>query len=157
MNKTCWLSVASLLFLFACKPSILYEKYEKIPNEQWYYKTTIPFEIEIEDTLQRYDLYLMVRHTNNFSFQNFWVNVNTTFPDNTTQNQNVDLPMADKTGRWFGNGFSNIKTNEILIQPNAKMPQAGKYLIEIKQGMRYEPVIDILDIGLRVEPAKINL
>lgn len=156
MSTKCWFYLAGLLFFFACKPSILYEKYEKIPEEKWYYKTTIPFQFEIKDTLQRYDLYIMVRHTNNFGFQNYWVNVNTTFPDKTTQNQNVDLPMADKTGRWFGKGFSNIKTNEILIQPNAKMPQTGKYLIEITQSMRYEPVTEILDIGLRVEPAKIN-
>jgi len=156
MSSKYWFYLAGLLFFFACKSSILYEKYEKIPEEEWYYKTIIPFEFEIEDTLQRYDLYIMVRHTNSFAFQNYWVNVNTTFPDKTTQNQNIDLPMADKTGRWFGKGFSNIKTNEILIQPNAKMPQTGKYLIEIKQSMRYEPVTEILDIGLRVEPAKIN-
>jgi len=87
-----------------------------------------------------------------YPYQNFWVNINTTFPDQTIQQQNVDLPMADKTGKWFGTGFNNIKTNEILIQPNAKMPQVGKYQLNIQQAMRYEPVVTIIDVGLRIQP-----
>jgi len=146
--------ITMLLCFLGCGDAYIYEKFEPIQNGEWFFDDAIPFEFEIIDTAQSYDLYLLVRHTTNYPYQNFWVNIFTTFPDKSTQQQNVDLPMADKTGKWFGTGFNNIKTNEILIQPNAKMPQTGNYQLNIKQAMRYEPVITIIDVGLRIQPAK---
>ncbi len=144
--------MAMLLCFLGCGEVYIYEKFEPINNSEWFFDDAIPFEFEITDTVQRYNLYLLVRHTTKYPYQNFWVNINTIFPDKTTQQQNVDLPMADKTGKWFGSGFNNIKTNEILIQPKAKMPQLGKYRLSIQQAMRYEPVVTIIDIGLRIQP-----
>jgi len=143
----------AVLSLIGCKENYIYEKFEPINKGEWFFDDEIPFEFEITDTLQRYNLFLLVRHTTTYPYQNFWMNVNTEFPNKENQQQNVDVPMADKTGKWYGTGFNNIKTNEILIQPNAKMPQLGIYKLGIKQAMRYEPVVNIIDIGLRIQPA----
>jgi len=155
MNIKCLPGVAlCLLLCCGCGVDFIYEKFEKIPDGEWFFDYEVPFEFEITDTIQSYDLYLLVRHTTAYPYQNFWVNINTEFPNKENQQQNVDIPMADKTGKWYGTGFNNIKTNEILIQPNAQMPQTGVYNLKVKQTMRYEPVVDVLDIGFRIEPAE---
>jgi len=143
-----------ILCLSACSVNYIFEKFEPIPKGEWYFDHAVPFEFEIEDTTQTYNLFLLIRHTTTYPYQNFWVNINTVFPNEENQQQNVDIPMADKTGKWYGSGFNNVKTNEVLIQPHAKMPQLGTYKLTIKQVMRYEPVVDMMDIGLRIEPVE---
>jgi len=148
--------IVFVLFVVACGNTAIYEKFEEIPEANWFHKHTAKLTFEITDTTKKYDLIMLVRHTTDFPYMNFWVNTNTVFPDGTSKEQKIDLPMADKTGKWFGKGFGNIKTNEVVIQQNAIMPQVGEYTLKINQLMRYEPVSDISDIGLRIEPSEVK-
>lgn len=142
-------------FFMACGNNAIYEKFEEIPEGNWYHNHTAELNFEITDVNQKYDLIMLVRHNTNFPYMNFWVNSVTTYPDGTSKEQKIDLPMADKTGKWYGSGFGNVKTNEVVIQQNAIMPQVGDYSLKINQLMRYEPVSEVLDIGLRIEAAEL--
>jgi len=134
-----------------CNTNTLFEEFAEIPEATWSYDHQAVLDFEIADTTKRYDLYMLVRHRTTYPYMNFWVNTLTTYPDGTTREQKVDLPMADKNGQWYGSGFGNVKTNEVIIQSNAIMPQKGAYTLDISQLMRYEPVLDVMDIGLRIE------
>ncbi len=143
-----------ILSMLACNQNAVYEFYNPIPDAMWYYEKPLSFDFEIEDTEANYDIILMVRHTTEYPNMNFWVDIETVFPDGNSKKQKVDLPLADQEGKWFGHGLGKIKTNEIVIQQGAKMPSTGKYVFKIHQDMRYEPVTEISDLGLRIEKSE---
>lgn len=113
----------------------------------------MPFEVAIADTAQRYNLYVNVRHTDNFPYSNLWMKVNTTFPSGKEIENRVNLPLADKSGKWFGAGSGDVITIQVPIQEMAQMPESGNYRFELIQDMRMNPLTDVLDVGIRVERA----
>ena len=66
--------------------------------------------------------------------------------------------MADKTGRFLGNGFSEIKENKLYYKENITFPTRGEYTVSITQAMRKNGDINgiqslngITDVGFRIE------
>ena len=149
-------SILCTIFLFQnCGDSNkrIFEQNASVPNRSWTYDNMLSFEAEIVDTSLQYNIYLNLRHGNNYLFRNLWVIVHTTFPSGKRIQKRVDLPLADKSGKWYGKGVGDIRRTTIKIQPNAIMPEKGLYKFEIEQNMRKNPLKDILDIGLGIEVA----
>lgn len=146
-----------LLSMFtACDKDRIYDKFAEIPQAQWTYEQKMPFEVEITDTIQHYNVYINVRHNDTYPYSNLWVMLYTWFPSGKKIENRVNLPLANKEGRWYGNkGLNSLITNQVLIQENAQMPEIGTYKFEIVQDMRSNPLNGITETGIRVERANI--
>jgi gliding motility-associated lipoprotein GldH len=141
-----------LLLFAACDSRRIYDTFSPISNTQgWEYDQTMRFEVPISDTSKLYNIYINLRHADSFPYSNLWVKVNTTFPSGKKMESRVNLPLADKSGKWYGNGSGDVITAQIPIQENAKMPENGNYRFALTQDMRVNPLKDLLDIGIRVE------
>ena len=141
-----------LLALFtACDEDVVFEKSQSIQNKAWSYDDKVPFTIPIEDSLQLYNIYVNIRHTNNYAYSNLYVLIHTIYPAGDTLQSRVSLPLADKKGKWYGSGRGEIRSAQVLIQPNARLPQKGDYQFILEQNMRVNPLPEILDMGIRVE------
>ena len=137
----------------ACNSSGVFDQNTDIKGKQWSYDQILPFEVSVTDTTQQYNLYINLRHTNDYQYSNLWLMMRTTFPDGQTLDKRVDLPLADKQGKWYGSGMGDIITQQVLIQPNAIFPMLGKYKFELVQDMRLNPLPDVISAGLRGEVA----
>lgn len=147
-------AVLTLVFvLVACDENRIYDENKEIPNQSWEYENVIPFEAEIEDTSLRYNVYVNLRHTNQYSNSNLWILLYTTFPSGERLERRVELPLASKEGKWYGNHSGSMVNHQILIQPKAVFPEIGTYKFEIEQNMRRNPLTEILDVGIRIEKA----
>lgn len=147
------LTVCALL-LYACNSSnLVFEKNTEIPERSWAYEFKPAFEAPVTDTVSRYNLYVNLRHTNNYAYSNMWVMIYTTLPSGKKMERRTELPLADKEGKWYGKDSGSIVNQQILIQPNAIMPEAGTYRFEFEQNMRVNPLPDVLSIGLSIEKA----
>lgn len=146
----------TLLFLIllilsgGCSPNKIFEDNYDIPQQKWEYTQKANFEVAITDTIQRYDVYLNLRHTEAYPYKNLWVIIHTTFPDGKTQDRRVEVPLADSKGKWFGKGRSVIN-QQIQIQSNAIFPKVGKYQFAIEQNMRTNPLEHVLSVGIGIE------
>lgn len=143
----------------SCNPNRVFEKNTDIPNNVWDKEFKPEFEFEITDTNLVYSLSVNVRHTNFYQFNNLWVMAYTTFPDGKTISSRVELPLADKDGKWHGDCLGDICDANILIQEKALFNQLGKYKLTFEQIMRnkslnLDQLPSIMAIGLKVE--KIN-
>lgn len=138
------------LFFSACfwNEPAFFEDNKQLSEKGWQYEDIVSFEVPIDDTEKLYNIYLNLRHTDKFEFANAWVFVKTIFPDGTSKEAPVSLPLADDSGKWYGTGGGDIISTEILIQEYAQLPQKGTYTFEISQHMRVNPLNDILDLGL---------
>jgi len=143
--------VLCILLSSSCDSNRVYDNNLPIPDSEWTYANIVPFEVNITDTLSTYNVYVNIRHTNEYAYRNIWVKVYTTFPSGKQIDNLVDLPLANKAGKWHGTGSGDIISSQILIQPNAAMPDTGTYKFAIQQNMRIDSLPEILDVGLRVE------
>lgn len=144
----CWLS--------ACTTPPIFEDNISINEYEWHYKDTLNFSFELNDTSQRYNFFINVRHTDAYDYANLWLNVQTIYPNGEIQSGPVNLPMADSKGKWYGSGLGDIfstetLTNEVMIQQNAQLPLSGTYQFKISQFMRVDPLPNIMDIGVIVK------
>jgi len=153
------LIVLALCCFTACTSPPVYEDNISIDEYDWFYKDTLSFSFELKDTSQRYNFFINVRHTDAFDYANLWVNVETVYPNGESQSGSVNLPMADKKGKWYGSGLGDIfsnetLTNEVMIQQNAQLPLSGTYQFKISQFMRVDPLPNVMDIGVIIRKAE---
>jgi gliding motility-associated lipoprotein GldH len=73
----------------------------------------------------------------------------------------LQYEMADASGKFLGNGFSEIKENKLFYKERKVFPISGNYSIEIRHAMRKNGAINaienlngIQDVGFSIEKIK---
>jgi gliding motility-associated lipoprotein GldH len=145
-----------LCAIYSCNPNRIYEKNIDIPGYVWNTAYKPSFEVEITDTHLIYRISVNIRHTNFYQYSNLWVMAYTSFPDGKTISQRVELPLADKEGKWYGSCLGDICDLNITIQERAYFNQTGKHSFTFEQIMRdkdlnIESLPAIMAIGLRID------
>ena len=112
-----------LLFFLAvgfvsCQNENKKEIYHSFDNNTWNTDSIVSFELDNIDTTSSHDLYLMVRHTTNFKFQNLFL-----FTNFENQKDTLELFLSEKSGRWLGKGFGEIKELKIRIKENVNFKE----------------------------------
>ena len=112
------------------------------------------FTFTIKDTLAPYNIYLVLRHTDAYSFNNIWLKITRKGPD-TTYTQQVDLRLATNTQGWLGTGMDDIWEHRIPVTQGATtFRKSGDYQFTLEQVMRQDPLLHVLNAGIRVEKAQ---
>jgi gliding motility-associated lipoprotein GldH len=140
----------------SCHPDRIYDKHIDIEKYTWDINNKLSYDVDITDTTQIYRISVNVRHTNFFQFNNMWIMVYTTFPDGKTISQRVELPLADKNGKWYGDCLGDICDLNVSIQEKAYFNQTGKHTFMFEQIMRnkelnIERLPGIMAMGLRID------
>jgi len=148
--------VCGLLTFSSCNPNRIYDKNIDIEKYTWDINNKLAYEVDIKDTNQIYRISVNVRHTNFFQFNNMWIMVYTTFPDGKILSKRVELPLADKDGKWHGDCLGDICDINVTIQEKAFFNQLGKHHFVFEQIMRNKDLnIDnlpcIMAMGLRLD------
>ncbi len=142
-----------VLLICACSPHIdVFEKDVAIPAQQWEsgFKPQIVF--AVTDTASLYDVYLVLRHTDAYNYNNIWVRATVQQPGDTlARSQQFDLTLANSEKGWLGSAMDDIYEQRILIQPQTKFTRKGSYHFTIEQIMREDPLKHVLNVGVRVE------
>lgn len=151
-----WLLITLFaLMLSGCYNSaFILDKNIEIPEASWSYDNKPAFEAAISDTVAQYNLYVNLRHTNNYPYSNMWLIIYTTLPSGKKMERRTELPLADKQGKWYGKDSGSIISQQVLIQSNAIMPEVGTYRFEFEQNMRTNPLTDVLSVGFAIEKAE---
>jgi gliding motility-associated lipoprotein GldH len=142
----------ALLILMGCQKIDLFEKNVSIPGHAWQNKFRPTIEFTIEDTTTLYHLFVVVRHTDAFGFNNLWMNIYTQSPtDAKPKKQQLDLTLAQNEKGWLGTGMNDIFEHRIRITREPIALQKGVYKFQLEQIMREDPLKEVLNVGLRVE------
>jgi gliding motility-associated lipoprotein GldH len=141
-----------LITILSCNRGLIFGEYKSIPKSVWNRDSLVIFQIPVTDTLQRHDLFLNVRNDIEYKYSNLWLFVEIIQPgDSTAVTDTFEFTLADQTGKWLGQGFGGVKTNEMLFKSNVYFPVSGNYQIQIQHGMRGKLLKGITEIGYRVE------
>ncbi len=153
LKKTVLFCMAIFL-LSSCNNNLVYSKYQKFNENEWYAKDKAVFDIEITDTVTLNNISLMVRHADAYPYRNLFVFVTTKYPDGKTLTDTMEVILADEKGKWQGSGAGDIFDFKIPIKKNVRFPLAGKYQFSFEHGMRVDPLPLIMDFGFEIEKSK---
>lgn len=143
--------MAFALLFSSCDRNRVFEEYKTVEGGEWDYNEPVSFKVKIEDTTQRYNLYVNLRHNFYFDWRNLWVRIKTQHPDGKLEESSVNLPMSEADGKWFAKCSGDICDLRVMIQQDAIFPQTGIYTFTITQDMRQNPLPKIMDVGFRIE------
>ena len=145
------------MFWTSCSlPENVFEKDVTIPGQEWAsgFQPTFTFDIAAPDTTNLYNVYIVLRHTDAYNYNNIWIRGTARVPgDSATQSQRYDLSLADNQKGWTGSGMDDIYEHRIEIQHRTKFNHPGTYSLTLEQIMREDPLQHVLDVGVRIEKA----
>ena len=139
------------LFLASCDSKRFYEENKSIENGVWTSTNSRAFNVNITDTLARYDLYLNIRNDGVYPYSNLYLFIHTLVPGGRTATDTVECQLADPDGKWRGSGLGSLKFNRFLFQKGMVFPRKGAYRFELEQAMRVKELKGIRDVGIRIE------
>ena len=147
------ISVVVLLGIFAsCSQIDVYEKTVPFTRHNWSENEKPAFDFTITDTAARYNVFVVLRHTDAYHYNNLWMNVTITPPGDTARTVRANLKLGDNK-HWLGNSIDDIVEHRILINTSPLLFKKGNYKFIIQQIMRESPLPDVLNAGIRVEKA----
>jgi len=153
LKKTYSFFILFLILIYSCSLTTdVFEKNVAIPRQEWNSNFKPEIDIKIKDTAVLYNIYMVVRHSDAYNYNNIWIRASVEQPGNTTKkSQQYDLPLASNEKGWFGSAMDDIYETRVLIQPQTRFSKAGDYHFTLEQVMREDPLKHVLNIGIRIE------
>ena len=149
--------------IISCDSKAVFDAYKSVPN-QWNKDSIATFNFKAPDTLSDYNLYVNLRNTNAYKFNNLYLIVELNYPNGKAVKDTLEYKMAAPNGELLGTGFSDVKENKLWFRgfkEPFKFNEEGDYTVNIQHAMRkngdvsgLENLEGITEIGFRVEQAQ---
>ena len=151
MKRITFIIACVALLFCSCNPKTYYSEVKSVPHEKWAVDKPLYFKMNIEDSMQYYNMYFLIRNTTDFETQNFYAFMRTKYPDGHTEQDTLGFILCDKFGNWTGRGQGRLKDNKFLFQPKVRFPYNGEYIFTVTHGMRTDVVEGIESFGIVLE------
>jgi len=154
--------VLSLLttFLVSCNNDHIVASGSSNLPEYWNKNETMEFKLPEMDTTKSYNVFIHLRNTNEYKFNNLFLIVSMKFPHGKTITDTLEYRMANPDGSWLGEGIGSVKENKLWYKENVSFPEKGAYLLRIAQAVRNNGNVDgvtnlegVTDVGYSIEEA----
>lgn len=139
-----------ILILAGCGHDVVFEDYVTIPENGWNKDSMATFNVSIIDVESFNDLFINIRNKSDYSNSNLWLFVDVTSPAGKTMRDTLNCYLADEHGKWLGSGWGDLFLVKYPYKRNVKFAEPGEYRFNIIQGMRYDELEGIHNIGLSV-------
>lgn len=146
-----------MLLLISCDSNIVYSDSTEVPG-YWDANEKIEFVIPQLDSLKKYDLFVSVRNTNDYPFNNLFLIIQMDFPYGMSITDTLEYKMAHPNGEWLGDGIGTVKENKLWYKENVSFFESGNYNITITQAVRNNGAVGgvtklegITDVGFSIE------
>lgn len=159
-NKIFILFVIALAVV-SCNSNYVFDQYKALENSTWNQQKSIDFSFSVTDTISKNNAYINLRNTKDYAYSNLFLITRMNFPDGQSIVDTLEYDMADVTGKFLGEGFTDIKQNKLFYKENITFPVKGDYTFSVQQAMRKNGNIEgvteltgITHVGFKIE--KIN-
>ena len=143
--------------LVSCDANRVYDTYKSVPNS-WHKDSIVSFKVNPPDTTNTYNLFVNLRNSNTYKFNNIFLIVELVFPHGKTITDTLEYRMAEPSGKLLGEGYMDIKENKLWYKEGVVFNEDGEYTINIQHAMRKNGEVDgvtalegVTDVGFRIE------
>ena len=149
-----------LVLLSSCNDNTVFDEYKSVSNA-WNENDVVTFKVNPKDTINPYNLFVNIRNTNAYKYNNLFLVVEMDFPNGRVLKDTLEYRMAYKTGELMGEGISSVKTNKLWYKEAVKFNEEGDYTVKIQHAMRKNGEVNgitnlqgVTDVGFRIESLK---
>ena len=128
----------------------IFEKTHPFANHSWAAADTLHFTFDITDTAAFYNVFVVLRHTDAYRYNNMYINVTSTSPGDTAVTVQHNFMLANASG-WLGSSMDDVIEQRVAINNAPVKLRKGNYVVILQQIMRDDPLPDMLNAGVRVE------
>ncbi|MDR2840476.1 MAG: gliding motility lipoprotein GldH [Paludibacter sp.] len=141
-----------VFLLLSCNNTDIYNDYVDVPRDVWTKNSALTFEVDASSVQSDlpHNVFVNVRNTADYRFQNLWLFISITAPDKSVTNDTIDFYLADNRGKWLGSGVGALRQMQVLFLQNFKFSQKGTYRFDIEHGMRENEITGISSVGLQI-------
>ncbi|GGG78880.1 gliding motility lipoprotein GldH [Parapedobacter pyrenivorans] len=140
--------------VLSCTDVAVVDQHIAIDSHAWHYDDRPRVVAHITDTTRPYNIYLNLRHTPDYQYSNIFILLHQHQPQGRDTTERFELRLAEPDGRWLGRGTGSVYAHQQLIKENVRFPDTGSYVFGLEQNMRDNPLREISDVGLRIEPVE---
>lgn len=155
INRTTLIGIFVVIFCaLSCTDTAILDQNVAITDRIWHYEDQPKLTAHVTDITRSYNIYLNLRHTPDYKYANVFVLLHLQQPDGRDTTERFELRLAEPDGRWLGRGNGGIYAHQHLIKESVRFPDTGNYIFRLEQNMRENPLHEIADVGIRIEPIK---
>ena len=148
-----WL-VIIIIVLMSCKSIDTYEVNCPIPNHSWNSTFAVNGSFIISDTVSLYNMYVVLRHTDAYKYNNIWMNIGLQYPQEAMKYKKVNLSLGNDLSGWEGTGVDDIwYVKKRLNKQPFQFQKSGKYQYSVSNMMRDDPLLHVMSVGVSIEKA----
>jgi gliding motility-associated lipoprotein GldH len=141
----------SILF-FSCKELNVYEKNMAIAGHNWKSDVSARGSFDIKDTAAFYNMYVVLRHTDAYKYENIWLNIGLQAPGDSMRYTRYNVQLANGASGWEGTGMNDIwEIRKLLETSRGIFKKPGTWNFSVSQLMRDNPLPHMMSAGLRLE------
>lgn len=151
ISSTC-LVLGLLVLLTACDGNI--REFGNIAQLQWKSDQIITVKLNIDDTRQKYNMLVGLRHASNIQMGAVKVKIKQTSPSGKTLEKEYILPLRDKeTGDLLGSAMGDMCDTDTPIGKDVQFDEKGIYTFDISQLMG-DDISPFLEAGIILNQIK---
>jgi len=157
MARRTWRHYWVGLFLFcACGRMAIYKNRMALDNSQWPVDRVLNFTFQIKDIAQTYDIFLLVKNTQDYPYQNLYITHHLENDAGRLLHQSLkNYILFDlKTGKPLGSGLWRSKQHEFSVLDGHQFSHPGRYTLKMEHFMRTDTLPGIQTVGIKVVPSK---
>lgn len=141
--------VGFALMFQSCSDNAIYDQSYSFKNAEWQKNDTAVFKVDIKDT-NRHRIFITLRTTTEYMYNNLWVYISITSPDNSTSKVATNLKLAYPDGAWIGTVSGSLVERTIEFTSKS-FPIKGTYTFSIRNATQQAVITEVEDISLRIE------
>ena len=142
----------AISFILSCNQIDVFEKSTSIPDHNWYYDYKCTGSFNISDTNAYYNIYVVIRHTDAYKYNNIWLNLGLQMPGDSLTTQKINLTLGDDANGWYGSGLDDIwEVRKKLSKYPKQFKKQGAYNYSLSNVMRDNPLNHVMSAGIRIE------
>ncbi len=126
----------------------------------WEKTDVVQFEIPKLDSLKKYNMYVHIRNTNAYPYNNIYLIASMEFPHGKTVTDTLEYRMANPDGSWLGTGIGTVKESKLWYKENVSFFEEGTYKFSVSQAVRNNGEVHgvsqlegITEVGYSIEEA----
>lgn len=149
----CFAAVFLILCFSRCSDQVGFqERLVSIPKHAWTHEYQPWIQIQVQDSTVPYRVYVVIRHNQQFKYDNLLLRYGYIAPGDSVKYQEVNLPLA-KNGQWIGDTLGSIVETRIRLGGIAARLPIGNNGFVLSHLMPDEPLLGVLQLGIRIEAA----
>lgn len=153
--KTLFILIPAIIFFSSCTQLDMFEKNTTIPGMQWNTDFIATGAVNIFDTVSAFNIYIVLRHTDAYNYNNIWLNVGLQAPGDSMKFQKINLTLGNDASGWEGIGMNDIwEVRKLISGVPKRFLHTGLYTFSIQHVMRDNPLRNVMSIGIKLEKAR---